>query len=208
MRFFNRVMALHGEARPRDAIAAVEWIEGRGWPVIVQLSVDGDPEVRDAIDGLGLQAVEWQSPIMVLEPIPRAPRPPAELSIRTGGADLSDDYIAAVPIGPVLARVLGREFASDRDVRLAVGYLENAPVAVATAIRDGSTIGIYAVATAERVRRRGFGRAVTWAAIQAGLDAWGGSMAVLQSSEMGVPVYASMGFTEIGRYIECMRPRA
>jgi ribosomal protein S18 acetylase RimI-like enzyme len=67
-------------------------------------------------------------------------------------------------------------------------------------------VGIYAVGTARDHRRLGYGRAVTWAAIEAGVEAWGGTFAVLQSSEMGVPVYASMGFTVIGRYLELVRP--
>ena len=59
--------------------------------------------------------------------------------------------------------------------------------------------GIYAVGTVERYRRRGYGRAVTWAVLAAGVAAWKCELAVLQSSEAGVPVYESMGFAEVDR---------
>jgi ribosomal protein S18 acetylase RimI-like enzyme len=206
VRFFNRVMAMDSASRPRDVVAAIDWIEARGWPVTVQLGDALKADVRTAVEDLGLVADRWESPIMVLEPIRTAPAPPPELRLRIGGRELGTDFSTAVPSGPVLQRALGPAFAADSDVRLAVGYVEDAPVARAAAIRSGSTIGIYVVETAERFRRRGFGRAVTWAAIEAGVAAWGGSIAVLQSSEMGVPVYASMGFRVIARYIEFERP--
>jgi predicted GNAT family N-acyltransferase len=59
----------------------------------------------------------------------------------------------------------------------------------------------------ERARRRGIGRAVTWAAIDAGRTAWDSEIAILQSSEMGAAVYRSMGFEEISRYIWLDRPK-
>jgi ribosomal protein S18 acetylase RimI-like enzyme len=207
-RFFNRVMALDPAASPPEVIAAVDWIERRGWPLVLQLSDVTNEAVRDAVEARGLRADPWRSPVMVLEPIPVRREPAEGLQVRTGGAEIHADFLSALPTAPSLARALGPGFASDRDVRLVVGYLGRSPVARAAAIRDGSTIGIYVVGTDDRFRRRGIGRAVTWAAIEAGVEAWGGTLAVLQSSEMGVPLYASMGFEVIGRYSEHDRPRA
>jgi GNAT superfamily N-acetyltransferase len=97
---------------------------------------------------------------------------------------------------------------ADQRVVVAVGYEAGVPVSGAAAIRSGSTVGIYAVATVERARRRGYGRAVTWAAIDAGRSAWGGTVAVLQSTALGMPVYASLGFVVVGHYVEYARPKA
>jgi GNAT superfamily N-acetyltransferase len=207
--FFNRVFSLEAGARTRDLLAAVDWIDRRGWPLTVQLSDRTGDEFRAALTGLGLSAAAWASPIMVLDPIGgAAPRAQEGLGLRTGGLELRRDFVAIGPMDPAFERALGPRFAADHDVRLAVGYRGDLPVARAAAVRSDSTVGIYAVGTARDHRRRGYGRAVSWAAIEAGVDAWAGTLAVLQSSEMGVPVYASIGFAVVGRYLEFVRPGA
>jgi ribosomal protein S18 acetylase RimI-like enzyme len=55
------------------------------------------------------------------------------------------------------------------------------------------------VATLPEARNRGLGRAVTLAAMHAGAEA-GATIAVLESSEMGLNVYRRLGFEEFGRY--------
>ena len=58
------------------------------------------------------------------------------------------------------------------------------------------TVGVYNVATVEDARRRGYGAAVTRRAIADGVTR-GATVAILQSSDMGRPVYAAMGFREV-----------
>ena len=96
-----------------------------------------------------------------------------------------------------LRATFGRGFVADPDVRIGVAELAGEPVAAAMAMRTGSVLGVYAVATIERARRRGLGRAVTRAVIDAGVDAWQSRMAILQSSEMGRPLYRSMGYEPV-----------
>ena len=72
------------------------------------------------------------------------------------------------------------------------------PVACATLCTAGDAAGIYAVAMAEDARRRGFGRAISLAALQAGADA-GQRFGVLQSSTMGFGVYRAIGLTLVCR---------
>jgi ribosomal protein S18 acetylase RimI-like enzyme len=205
--FFNPVLALDPASAPADVLAAIAWIEARGLPAAVQVRHDVDPAVGAAIEAVGMVADPWAMPVMVLEPIPDRPTAPADVVIRTGGADLFDDWHRALEGGDEIRRILGRALVADPDMRLAVGYLAGEPVAAAGAIRSDATLGIYAVGTVEPARRRGFGRAVTWAAIEAGVAAWGSEIAILQSSEVGVPVYRSMGFEEVARYVEYRRPR-
>lgn len=204
--FFNPVLALDPESRPRDVLAAIAWIDARKLPVSVQVRDDVDPAVRKAVEALGLVASPWAMPVMVLEPIGSPPPAPGAIEIRIGGADLLEDWHAAIESSDVFRRLFGPALIADPRVRLAVGYLAGEPVSAAAAIRSGRTLGVYAVGTVERARRRGIGRAVTWAAIEAGATAWGSTMAVLQSSEMGVTVYRSMGFEEVARYTEYDRP--
>jgi hypothetical protein len=75
---------------------------------------------------------------------------------------------------------------------------EGTPVACATLCTAGDAAGLYAVAVAEGARRRGFGRAVSLAALQAGADA-GHRFGVLQSSQMGFSVYRGIGLTLVCR---------
>ena len=205
MAFYNPVLALDPASTPSDALAAIAWVEAKGLPVSVQIRSDIDPDVRTAVEGHGLVADPWATPVMVLAPIRPAPSPPSGIVIRTGGRDLFEDWHTALGSGEIYRSVFGRTLVADPNVRLAVGYLAGAPVSGAAAIRTERTIGIYSVGTVEAARRRGIGRALTWAVIDAGRAAW--VIAILQSSEMGAPVYRSMGFEEISRYSWFERPK-
>jgi len=209
--FFNPVLALDPAARPDDVLAAIAWVESKGLPVSVQVREDLGPEIRAAAEGLGMVADDWSTPVMVLDPIPkggRRPTPVADVAIRSGGLELLEDWHTAIESGETFRTLFGAAMAADPGVRLAVGSLDGQVVSGAAAIRSGSTLGIYAVGTRPRARRLGIGRAVTWAAIESGREAWGSEIAILQSSEMGLPVYTSMGFEIVSHYVEFDRPTA
>ena len=72
------------------------------------------------------------------------------------------------------------------------------PVACATLCTAGDAAGILSVAVAEDARRRGYGRAVSLAAMQAGGDR-GHRFAVLQSSMPGFSVYRGIGLSLVCR---------
>lgn len=71
-------------------------------------------------------------------------------------------------------------------------------VACASLCTAGDAAGLYAVAVAEDARRRGYGRAVSLAALQAGADR-GHRFGVLQSSQLGLSVYRGIGLTLVCR---------
>jgi GNAT superfamily N-acetyltransferase len=208
--FFNPVFALDPACRADDVLAGVAWVEAKGLPVSVQIGDLVDPAIGHAVKDHGLVVDPRPTPVLVLDPIPEreAISSAADLEIRIGGADLHEDFHAALASGPVFRELFGRRLMADARILAAVGYEDGVPVSCAAAIRSGSTVGIYAVGTVEQARRRGYGRAVTWAAIDAGRSAWGGTLAVLQSSDLGLPVYESLGFETIGHYTEYARPRA
>lgn len=207
--FFNMALVLDPAAIPGDVVAAADWIEGRGLPASIHVRDDVGPDIATALRESGFQAEAWSSPVMVLEPLPPAPIPDLDgVTLRVGGPELHDDFHAALESGDAFRRVLGTAFLSDRSVRIATAYLLGEPVSAAVAIRSGLAAGIYVVWTQERARRRGIGRAVTWAAIEAARRTWNVRIAILQSSEMGLPVYRSMGFAEVSRYSVYLRPQA
>jgi GNAT superfamily N-acetyltransferase len=86
-------------------------------------------------------------------------------------------------------------------LRLYVAYADEQPVATAEVCMVGGVAGLYGVATAKAWRRRGFGSAVTSAALTAAHDE-GARVAVLQSSADGQAMYARLDFRPHGEYVE------
>jgi len=199
--FFNPILALTDDSRLEDIVAAVDWVRSSGIEPSIQVASHVDPRLRPGLLAARFQPGQFASPVMVLDPIPPAPPLPDGVGIRTGGAELYEDWHVALDSGPVWRGAATSGFLGDPRVRAVVAYLDGEPVAASSAIRLGSTLGIYAVGTREHARRRGIGRAATWAAIDVGRHDWDSEIAILQSSEMGVPVYRSMGFEQVGALV-------
>lgn len=79
------------------------------------------------------------------------------------------------------------------DAELFVGYAENQPACTSMLIKTGPVAGIYWVATLDRFRNHGFGKAITVSSLVAGRKR-GCTFASLQASAMGKPVYQRIGF--------------
>jgi ribosomal protein S18 acetylase RimI-like enzyme len=84
---------------------------------------------------------------------------------------------------------------------LFLGYAEGKPVAARECFLFAGVAGVYNVVTITTARRRGFGRALTIAALLEGREA-GYRTAVLQASVQGQSVYARLGFVECGPFRE------
>jgi predicted acetyltransferase len=80
-----------------------------------------------------------------------------------------------------------------------VGYANGAPVVSGLGWRTGRTIGVYAIATLPKARRRGYAAAMTARVVTDGL-ANGCDLAALQASELGRPIYERLGFRVDVRY--------
>ena len=108
-------------------------------------------------------------------------------------ADASD------PGEVVFARAL-EQFAAGPapTLRLFAGRVDGEIVATSGVSTLTGVGGIYAVTTAEAWRGRGFGRALTLAAVRAGAEA-GMRTSVLLASDLGHPVYRRIGFQDVGR---------
>ena len=85
------------------------------------------------------------------------------------------------------------------DVRLFLGSLDGQPAASGLLIRSGDVAGVYSIGVVEEFRRQGLGEAMSWAVLRAGREA-GCHVGVLQSSEMGYPLYERMGFETVVTY--------
>jgi GNAT superfamily N-acetyltransferase len=89
-------------------------------------------------------------------------------------------------------------------LRCFVGYLGDEPVTSATSFISEGVVGIYMVATLPQARGRGYGGAVTTAAIAVAPDL----PAVLQASADGQPVYARLGFQSVTPFTLWFKSRA
>ena len=187
-----------------DLEAAVTLLRRLGIPFTVHLRTDLDPAIRTAAAGLGL-AWTGMLPGMAMSPGP-VPGLPATLSIEraTDEAALAGHRaVAAAAFGmqpDLVERLMPPTVLANPDVRVYVGTEDGVPVASSLAVRTDEILGIYNVATIETARGRGYGTAMTWAAIA---DAAPGvEVAILQASALGRPIYERMGFRTVVEYEE------
>ncbi len=165
---------------------ALNWLSERRLPYQVSITEELAPGLKQVVIAQGLQQEPALYPAMVLHPIPEPPDPAPAVTVVPGR-------------DPALASYLPESFAADPDVRVFTAWLDERPVGTSIAIRTGDVAGVYGVGTIPEARRRGVGAATSWAAVAAG-RAWGCQTIVLQATEMGLPVYASMGFRTVARY--------
>lgn len=102
----------------------------------------------------------------------------------------------------LLDAVVGPEAVADDRFKMYLGRVGGRCVAVAAGVTvpKDRTIGAYFAGVRPDFRNRGFGRAITARVIADGAAA-GSATAVLQATPAGLPVYAGMGFTQVGDYL-------
>lgn len=213
---FNQVLIDDDDA-PDDAIAeAVTMVRDRGDQFVVNLRVgpdDGRRPLMERLDLVRLGDGPWM-PGMALHPLPAAgsvpPAPGHEIHLVTDAPGI-EDHIATSAAGfgverAVFDAIVTEALVALPDVTLYVGYMDGVPVTTGLGVRTGRTIGIYSIATIEAARRRGHGAAMTMRIVDDGLAA-GCDLAVLQASDMGLPIYERLGFRTVVQYDGFVDPR-
>ena len=121
-----------------------------------------------------------------------ADRPEGTGSVRSGAAELRIRHIT-------------NELENGASGVRLVGRVDGMPVATSRLSASGGVAGLYGIVTIPDARGRGYGRAMTLAALDAGRRL-GLRIATLQASDLGYPIYRRIGFDEQFRYALLVRP--
>lgn len=187
-----------GSIPPEEVFARAAAFFGTGVAYTVLLEVEVASALEAALHADGWLLIE-EEPALVLPQVPDLiPPPPPGLVIRrvTDAAGLADfQRVSGTPprFMPSLAA------ARDPQVALFVGAVAGQPVATSRITCAAGVTDITGVVTAPASRRRGFGTALTWAAVAAGAVR-GCPVATLTATAMGEPVYRRMGFIPVCTY--------
>lgn len=195
------------DARIDEVIA---WFDERGLPFVWHLGPADEPadlEDRLLAKGLALDPDEMPgmaAPLTSLPPV-ELPRGGTIEAVRSESAFRAwlDVMVAGfgmpAEVGDAFMKFAALGFDDGQPTRMLLARLDGRPVATALGVLAGGGLIVANVTTVADARGRGFGGAVTQAAMHAGAEA-GATVAVLQSTEMGRSVYRRLGFEEFGRY--------
>lgn len=199
---FNTVLPVGDAVAPGAVVEAVVEIRDLGLGLFAWLRAGVDDHLAPVLVDLGVaEAPDFSWPAMINTDFSETGRVPDGLEIRRV-VDRSgwEDHLGATGGDPDLGRTwLGGGLVEDPNWALFVGYSDAVPVAHSMGFISDTVVGIYNVGTRPEYRRRGFGWALTEAALRFGVDA-GCSLATLQSSAMGLSIYRSHGFRHLFRY--------
>jgi GNAT superfamily N-acetyltransferase len=180
---------------------------GRGYALWLRGEVPADRGLAEGARAAGLVQV-YEMPEMVLERRPEMrPAPPGVELRRVHSAEDAADYwrvaaaaYASIGFPPEIFSFYDDHsgFAAD-NLSAFLACVDGRPAGIAMTIVTHGVAGIYWVGSTEEARRRGVGRAVTAAAVDAGFEL-GAEVASLQASPMGEPLYRQMGFETIFSY--------
>lgn len=171
------------------------------WELPWSIHVRGVPgaEVTEAAARYGLTH-RTRQPLMVRGADQGCPEAPAVdgLRVRPVSADDLGVYARTVAAGfgapPELFEVFTDPAVLQcESITFHLAELDGEPVGTGMTATCGGLNGIYNITTLPEHRRRGYGRAVTLETVRAGFAA-GADTAYLYASEMGEPVYRSIGF--------------
>lgn len=200
---FNYALVLGPmQAEPLLARAA-QFFDGP-FAIVLEVGTCGELEAQLLLRRWSLDEEE---PALVLPRLSvAAPPPPPELSVRlvvdeTGLRDFRSVSGSGPSVVPSLAAAI------DPDVALFCGYCDGVAVASSRLVCLGDIAEIAGVVTIPERRDRGFGTALTWAAVQEGARR-GCRAAALTATPIGYPVYLRMGFQPVATYRTYLPPMA
>jgi ribosomal protein S18 acetylase RimI-like enzyme len=193
-----------------DEAAALYRAAQLRWLLKLQPKLDGDLIAQAERRGYGLdEEPVYRIALGSITPV-TTPRQRAPLSIEVAGPDTIEDAVRCVAEAfeadaDDVQRELGPNLLRIPTFTVLIGYVAGEPVATSllATTSDVRLAGVYSVATRPSHRGRGFGTALTRAALLEA-RASGYDTAVLEPSPMGAPMYRRMGFEPFASYLEAV----
>lgn len=115
---------------------------------------------------------------------------------------IEESYDYELGAGAILPSFMQRS-----NCEMFLAYIDGQAAATSLLYKTDDIAGIYWVGVKKAYRGRGLGQAVTWASIETGKKQ-GCSLASLQASDMGEPMYQKMGFSIIIPYTKYVSHRS
>jgi GNAT superfamily N-acetyltransferase len=210
--WFNIGFITRPLANPARAVDQItHYFDDLHLPFIIRVREGLDPATERACEAAGLPYSDTV-PGMVLSEMPAAVTMPDGIEVRAADDTQTLQHhisIIAAAFGMPLGfaeQLLSARLLELPDVMLYVGYVGGEPIATSALIASHRVAGVYNVACLPSHRKRGYGEAMTWHAVRSGAGI-GCTMASLQASEMGRPVYERMGFRLVAPYRTFVRPQ-
>lgn len=139
------------------------------------------------------------------------PEAPPSFTIERAETSLKDfmDVITAIGGPPkafesIHSKAPSILYTGDSSLEMYVGYVDQNPVVTGLLVTHLGVAGIYYIATVPTHRKKGYATAMMYHLLQRAVKK-GYTIATLQASEDGVPVYEKMGFTSCSRCVEYQR---
>ncbi|MBB6673641.1 GNAT family N-acetyltransferase [Cohnella nanjingensis] len=195
----QRVQARY--ARRGSPMMWIDW-DGEENPELAERLLGTGFALSGRIPGMGLALAEFKEEMPAIPGLAISSLTKAE-EFEVYKAVSAQTFGLPLPLNALLVdAIAGEALRGDGRTVSYLAELDGVPVAIATSFNQGEVAGIYNVGTLPSVRGKGIGRAVTVHAVREARDA-GASLAVLQASKMGEPVYRRIGFQDglmIGLY--------
>lgn len=196
----NRVFVFETPS-PDDLEAAVAWLADRNVEFEVTATAPVAAEIADALNSLDLDKTR-ESPGMALPSFDSIPSNESvanitEVTDHEGRNEFCSVFVDAFESSPEFPEQITSQVVLDDDSYTHLIARQNEqPVACGILLQQGEAAGVFGVGVPPDYRRQGLGEAMTWAVLRAGRDA-GCTIGVLDSSEMGQPLYEQMGFETV-----------
>lgn len=199
----NRVFVFDTPA-PDDLEAAVTWLAVRDVPFQVTATAPVAADIADVLAGLDLEETR-ESPGMALESLDSVPSNGSsphisEVTDADGRQAFESVFADAFDASQAFVdQLLSPAVVADDAFAHLVAHQDGQPVACGVLLRRGDAAGVFCVGVPPAFRRQGLGAAMTWAVLRAGRNG-GCTVGVLDSTEMGFPLYREMGFETVVEY--------
>ncbi len=199
---FNRVFVFE-PFEETDLMAAIDWFTARNDPFWVTGLETHREDIEAAFGDDSYEKSDPPQPGMARALSSDLPSTDSDVEITRASSETELDAWAEVAESvfefseETNRRITPFSVLDGQGLHYFVGRIEGQLAACGMLSLDGTVAGVYVIGVDEAFRRRGIGEAMTWEVLREG-RANGAEVGVLQSTQMGYPLYDKMGFdTEV-----------